>query len=217
MNKKHFLFLCLAAALVLAVGGCSGKKTPPYAMEESATLAVAPFSQPTSESEILAGYIPTDQHMADGQVLLSLDEALMNLINQRDSLRQVVGPGETNRCVEIQLRKGGPTRTNPLKQVLAVGECMSADYILVPQLINWQERQGGNYGAVETAKVHLNLYLVDVKNKRLAKRYYFEEDQAPLSDNLLNIGKFASRGGKFLSAQDLAVDGMKKGLEELGL
>ena len=65
--------------------------------------------------------------------------------------------------------------------------------------------------------VTMDMYLVNINQERLISRYHFEETQESLTSNLLDLGKFVERSGKWLSARDLAAEGMRRGVKELGL
>ena len=44
-----------------------------------------------------------------------------------------------------------------------------------------------------------------------------KEKQVGLSDNLMNFDTFLKRGAKWLTAQELAMEGMQKMIKEFGL
>ncbi|GHV55345.1 hypothetical protein FACS1894206_09640 [Deltaproteobacteria bacterium] len=58
---------------------------------------------------------------------------------------------------------------------------------------------------------------MDIKNATLTSRSHFDETQAALADNLLDAGKFFARGGKWITATELAREGMVKAVKDLGL
>ena len=52
---------------------------------------------------------------------------------------------------------------------------------------------------------------------KLVSRSHFKEKQVGLSDNLMNFDTFLKRGAKWLTAQELAMEGMQKMIKEFGL
>ena len=48
-------------------------------------------------------------------------------------------------------------------------------------------------------------------------RSHFKEKQVGLSDNLMNFNTFIKRGGKWVSTEELAQEGMDKMIKEFGL
>ena len=63
----------------------------------------------------------------------------------------------------------------------------------------------------------LALTLVDTRTGGIVKKFHFEETQQALADNILDAKKFVARNGRWLSAIELAQEGLQKGLAELGL
>jgi hypothetical protein len=98
-----------------------------------------------------------------------------------------------------------------------VGRCLDVDWLLVPQVTAWHEREGSDVSVRRPASVTLWLHLVDVRGESFGARYKFEETQQSLTENFLKAGKFIERGGKWVSAGELAREGVAAGLKELGL
>ena len=93
-----------------------------------------------------------------------------------------------------------------------------ADMIVVPHIVMLQERVGGEAGAVSAAAVNEDFYLIDArKPEALLQRSHFAEEQQSLVNDLTQIGSFFRRGGKWVSALELAGEGMDKAVEEIGL
>jgi hypothetical protein len=95
--------------------------------------------------------------------------------------------------------------------------CLGVDYLLVPQLLYWQERDGSEVAVREPAAVVLDLFLVDVNAGTIAARYHFDEEQLSLTENMLEADKFVKRKGKWITATELAREGISRGVKELGL
>lgn len=214
MNTRPLFALLLAAGLLLP--GCINRQAPRAAAKMDGVLAVAAFTQPRYDWELLAGYIPEDTPQVDAKVLAGLDERLQAGLAANKKL-YFLAAGLTRQCQEIATSKQQDSRTSALGYWLEVGACMNADAVLVPQLISLAERDGSEVSVRTPAAVILDLFLVDVKNKALLGRYHFDEAQLSLSENLLDAGKFVKRGGKWITASQLAGEGIEAGLKELGL
>lgn len=214
MNARPLLALALAACLLLPA--CVNRQAPRAASKVSGTLAVAAFTQPQFDWELLAGYIPDNTPLVDAKVLADLDERLGAALAANKKLAAL--PARlTRQCQEIAVFEQKGSRSSALKYWLEVGTCMGADAILVPQLIYLAERDGSEMSVRTPASVILDLFLVDVKGQTLAGRYHFDETQLSLTENLLDAGKFVKRGGKWITAAQLAGEGIAEGLTELGL
>ena len=94
---------------------------------------------------------------------------------------------------------------------------MKVDLLVVPQMLELRERAGGELGVEKPAKIVMDIFLVDVRNETLIGRSRFEETQTALTSNLLEADKFFKRGGKWISAAQLAREGMVKAVKELRL
>ncbi len=65
--------------------------------------------------------------------------------------------------------------------------------------------------------MRVEFYLVNINDQNAINRSIFEEKQVGLVDNLLGVADFVRRKGQWVTAQDLAVDGMAKAVKDLGL
>lgn len=214
MNARPLFLVALAACLLLPA--CANRKAPRAAARLGGTLAVAAFSQPRHDWELLAGAIPDNAPLVEPKVLHDLDARLDAALAANRKISPI--PARlTRQCQEIAVFEQKGSRTSALRYWLEVGRCMGVDALLAPQLIYLVERDGGEMGVRVPASVILELYLIDVKGQALAGRFHFDETQLSLSENLLDADKFLRRGGKWITAAELAGEGIEQGLGELGL
>lgn len=75
-------------------------------------------------------------------------------------------------------------------------------------VFRFEERRGGNFAVERPAGVGFHLHLLD--RKRVIKVFQFDETQQPLSDNILKFGLFLRRGAKWVTARELAEEGIEK-------
>lgn len=214
MLTRTLFIVGLLAALVLSAG--CGKKAP-NVERPTGKLAVATFTNPVYTWELLAGYIPVEEgKRVSKEVLTKLDATLASALAEHGVI-DYTPASVTRQCQEIVvMEQNNIPRMSAWKYWKGVGECMEADYLLVPQLLHWEERVGSSGGVVKPASVVLDLFLISIKDGSLI-RAHFDETQVALSDNLLTIDKFVDRGGKWVTAERLAADGIKEKLLELGL
>jgi hypothetical protein len=69
----------------------------------------------------------------------------------------------------------------------------------------------------QRAAVKAEFYLLDVARARLLKQFVFEEEQVGLASNLLTVGKFFKRKGRWVSATELTQEGMHDAIKGFGL
>ena len=217
MNRSLFSRLVMAAAMALllvSAAACS-KKQPPHIEElPNLTLGIAPFTMPRTLGDLLAGALPADQKAVELAVLQGLDDTLTDMLRERK--RPFIPISESYKCYAT-IVKDGQFQGTSLEKWIEVGRCLKADILLVPQLLYWQDREGGPLGVEAPASVTFELFLVDVRTGVLLSRYRFEETQTSLLGNLLTLNKFVARHGQWITANQLAAEGMRAGLEELGL
>jgi hypothetical protein len=80
-------------------------------------------------------------------------------------------------------------------------------------IYRFQERKGGNLAIDKPAGVGLHMHLI--QGTIVGRTFVFDEDQKALSQDILHIGKFFSRGGKWITADKLAEEGINKGTDYL--
>lgn len=206
------LLACALLALSLGLGGCA-KQKPAFAPSSSVSIGIGGFYQPQNTRQLLAGYMPEEVDQVDQKIFPQLDHDFESMLREHTD-RDYVGSATSYECM-IKHRQGD--YTSAFAFWMDVGKCMNVDLILVPQVQSWRERQGGDLGVEVPAAVTMDFFLLDVNNQALIARSRYDEAQAALASNLLNVGKFFSRGGKWVTAHELAQEGMIKAIKELGL
>lgn len=205
------ILVCLGFLL----SGCApGLQVEP--LPEEAGLAVAGFAIPGNTRELFPESSPPALTEIDQDVLRSLDQTLKSQLEHKGRTAYR-GLALVRQCREIVLQEHPEESLSALRYWTLVGRCIPADYLLVPQLFAWQGRKGGEWGTEQAAKVVFDFYLLDVRNKEIARRFHFDQEQQSLTENLLTFSSFLKRRGKWISAEALAREGIVQGLEELGL
>jgi len=105
--------------------------------------------------------------------------------------------------------------TVALKKALADrGRRHGADGVLVGFVYRYQERVGKAYGVESPASVAFDMHLIRVADGRTIWTAHFDATQQSLGDNLFQLGSFISRGGRWVTAEELAKSGLEKILEK---
>ncbi|WP_147820856.1 hypothetical protein [Salidesulfovibrio onnuriiensis] len=213
----HFASLAALALCLFLLAGCGTPRPQATAPRPEGTLAIAGFTNPTNSWQLLAGYVPKEGAKPLSQeILLRLDGTLQDTLNAHG----VVGykpAAITRQCQDIVVfEEVGVPRMSAFKYWLGVGKCMAVEYLLVPQVIEWDERQGGDMGVEAPAAVVLDFFLINVKDETMI-RAHFSETQESLTENIFKAKSFFKRGGKWVTAHELASEGIDQKLTELGL
>lgn len=84
-------------------------------------------------------------------------------------------------------------------------------------MLDWHQREGSKAGVTNAAHVRVEFFLLRVDEGEVASRSVYDEQQVGLADNLLNMGTFIKRRGQWVTAEQLAAEGMRKAVKDMGL
>ncbi len=79
-------------------------------------------------------------------------------------------------------------------------------------IYRFEERKGGNFAVEKPASVAFHMHLM--KDGALGRVFEYSEEQKALMQNVLTMGKFLKRGGKWVTADELAEEGINAGLDQ---
>jgi hypothetical protein len=96
-----------------------------------------------------------------------------------------------------------------------IGEMVYADAVMIGRMQRYRERVGDEWGAKSPASVAFVLDLVDVRRGDVIWSATFDETQKSLSENIFALGDISQRGVRWLSAEQLAQEGVKKAVGQL--
>jgi len=96
-----------------------------------------------------------------------------------------------------------------------IGEMVYADAVMTGRILRYRERIGNELGVKSPASVAFVLDLVDVRRGDVVWSARFDETQKPLTENILAIGNIGQRGIKWLTADALMQDGVRKAIMQL--
>lgn len=219
INIRAKYLLVLLFCLVLALVAC--KRRPqstadvPRLISTNYKISVAPFTQPIHPGQLIVGQIPENQGKIPHDALLALDMQLREVLLS-----------DTKRQYNFIIRQNLPEdltathstgQASALPRWIAYGKRHGAQLLLVPQVLDWHEREGSEAGVTNSAHVRVEFFLLNIDAGEVGPRSVFEEKQVGLTENLLTVGDFFKRKGQWVSAQQLSVDGMRNAVKELGL
>lgn len=229
MGNKGWSMAIIGLA-VLAVGGCSGSKVTTKASSDLAryqirTIALVPFtilatpqvrdvvdqafSMPSGarRSDMAIAVPPnTDQLVRETvTVPMSAGDTVTQLLWSRLSTRQgvtVLAPSEAAKVLASQSTTQSPAGQLP---AVAVAKQLKVDASLIGQVLMYQERVGGRFGASPPATVGFEAKVIAADGQVLWVGNYYER-QRPMIEDVMG---FIQRHGMFVTAEELATYGVE--------
>jgi hypothetical protein len=222
--------MALVGLAVLAVGGCSGSKVTTKASSDLSryqirTIALIPFTtlatpqvrdvvdqaftMPSGarRSDIAIAVPPnTDQLVRETvTVPASAGDSVTQLLWSRLRARQgvtVLAPSEAANILASQSTTQSPAGQLP---AVAVAKQLKADASLIGQVLMYQERVGGRFGASPPATVGFEAKVIAADGQVLWVGNYYER-QRPMIEDVMG---FIQRRGMFVTAEELATYGVE--------
>ena len=122
---------------------------------------------------------------------------------------QIVSESEVK---QVEQMKPATSEAARLRQI---GEMVFADAVIVGRVLRFRERIGDDWGVKSPASVAFVLDLIDVRRGDVIWSARFDETQQALSENIFGLGNIGQRGVRWLRAEQLAMDGVKKAVGQL--
>jgi len=118
--------------------------------------------------------------------------------------------------VDAALQQLPPLTPATLDQnALALGRKVAADGVIYGTVNRYRERVGFDFGAQSPAAVAFTLNFVDENTKQVVWIAKFAREQKALSQNILDLPNFVSRGARWVRAHDIAAEGINAALDNL--
>jgi hypothetical protein len=139
-------------------------------------------------------------------------EVLMRLVY---SAMAAVPPWQIVSDSEVREVSESVGPSNDMARLRKIGELVYADAVLTGRVLRYRERVGSEIGVKSPASVAFTLDLIDVQRGDVVWSARFDETQKGLSDNILALGDIRERGIRWLTAEQLAQDGVRKMVNQL--
>ena len=222
--------MAIVGLAVLAIGGCSGSKVTTKASSDLAryqirTIALVPFTilatpqvrdvvdqaftMPSGarRSDMAIAVPPnTDQLVRETvTVPMTAGDTVTQLLWSRLRTRQgvtVLAPNEAAKVLTSQSTIQSPPGQLP---AVAVAKQLKADASLIGQVLMYQERVGGRFGASPPATVGFEAKVIAADGQVLWVGNYYER-QRPMIEDVMG---FIQRRGVFVTAEELATYGVE--------
>ena len=99
---------------------------------------------------------------------------------------------------------------SPLVLAQKVGKALSANAMIVGTVWKYRDRMGGTRAVESPASVAFAVYLIEVETGSIVWNKDFAQTQRSLFENILQAQSFFDKGGKWLTADELAQLGVKE-------
>ncbi len=227
--------MALMGLTVLLVVGCSGSKVTTKASAELSRyqiriIALVPFTTLATpqvrdvsdqhfsvppevrRSDMAMAVPPNIEHPLRQTVTVPagagdiVTQLLWNRLKTRQGMT-VLSPGEATRALTSQAALQPSLSQSP---AVAVAKQLKADASLIGQVLVYQERVGGRFGASPPATVGFEAKVVAADGQVLWEGNYYEK-QRPMTEDLMG---FIQRRGVFVTAEELAAYGVEHMLNE---
>jgi len=136
-----------------------------------------------------------------------MTEHLIKLLKNDKTFRFVFLEQTDEVLTHLQPDKNGVVRMSEF--VATTGGTKGVDAILMGYIFHFKERVGTSYSVESPASVSFSLFLVRVEDGQIVWRGIFEETQQSLSENILKIGTFIKRKARWITAREMAADGLE--------
>lgn len=103
---------------------------------------------------------------------------------------------------------------NQSAQALAIAKDLKSEAVMTCTLKRFRERSGGDYSVQDPASVAFDYRLVYTGTGQTLCAGSFDETQQSITDNLLSLKRIAKRGFKWITAADLAREGVSEKLTD---
>jgi len=135
-----------------------------------------------------------------------LTDLLVDALQKQTAFQTI--PSREAVAVMDALKSEGDSQRSPLKMLAQTGHMLNADMVIQGYLYRFKNRVGANYSAESAASVAFDVYLIDCVQQKLVWYGYFDQTQQALTDDLRFIGSFFQRGGRWVTAEEMATTAM---------
>lgn len=192
----------LAVCCLVVAAGCAQKEDAKPAVNEPAVavsgVAVMPVRSAMETEDGLS--LAEEKMMREGvQVMNGL-------------MKEALAGKSGIRFVSVAQTGGQEGVVNNLDAARRIAAQQGCNTVLETTLSRYVERVGGDYGVKQPAAVTFTYKLYEIGEGRVLCHGGFDEKQQSVMENLLTLPKAQSRGLVWLTAEELARDGLREKL-----
>ena len=206
--------LCVVLPVLIGCASSTPVRTTPAAKEPVVLkrLAVVPFEKLTSSDASrmarcpVCGTVFTTCDMPQNADLI-IQEFFVGKL-EKSGTYSIIPPYQSD--LVHQKVKSENAKLPVTKQLQKVGQALGVDGVVAGYVSCFRERVGYRYSAERPASVTFGVYLVRASDGELVWGSIYDKTQQSLSENVLQASTFFSRGLKWVTAAELAEDGVEE-------
>lgn len=157
----------------------------------------------------------THQVFVTGTVDAGARERLDGVLRQELSRRQVLNWSAAALDPNALPAEAIIQHDTHIKALCDIGVAGGGEVVLAGYLYTFEDRRGSDYGVESPASIAIELVMIQVNTGQLIWRKRYDEQQQPLSNNLMAIGRFLKRKGRWVSALEMARQAIDEMMPEL--
>ncbi len=217
LDNSKIRRLSIVALTALWVAGCAhqGKITTIEKPDESLKLArimILPFQDlPDGSLPIIDGYPRWPRASAARTWIPSEAGVIIEEIFRTHLSRQKYFTIEDRLQEDIHRRliRGELFREDTQELLKSLGREADVDGIIVGFVYRYRERKGRAWAVERAASVAFEINLIKTGDGSLIWKGYYDKTQKSLLENLLDISSFIKQRGRWLTARELADEGVR--------
>lgn len=197
--KPALVFILLSGILLITSCETGLKKEMEPAMKDLKSISVYPFvcvDCPLPIRDDKNGNINENASQ-------TMTDYLIEKLQKKDGLEVSLMPALTKEDVEGLYSGAKPIDHEKVKEAVLVG-----------RIYSYKDRKGGNYSVSEPSRVSFDMRIIRVSDGKVLFLCDFDEVQKPLLSNILNIGTFLKRKGRWVKADEMALNAIDEALED---
>ena len=221
LRPSKIIFSCVVWVMLYSIFGCQSKVVSPEKTAESyhfKRVVIIPFQNMTAKYGLnvtvrggISGRYYTTDKVAEGADYL-LTAHLTTFLRGRKNL-ELIPVSRAEGAFSDVLSKEKGKELSELEMIVRVGRELGADAVVEGKIYRFIERDGTAYSVTSPASVAFDVFLIRVEDSLTIWSGHFDETQRSLFENLFDISAFMKRGGRWVTAEEMAIDGLNDMLE----
>ena len=216
-HVKHcFVFLTIAV-VIFSLTGCSPRQGMQQILQSEDAfvvhkIAVIPFqnlilddpSVTSVRCPVCGAFYSTEPYSGDPEKIIETI-FVKKLVDEYKKIDLV----SIDRARGAYMRiRADSFKEKPGEVFRRVGEELDVDGIVAGYVFRYRERKGYEYGVERPASVAFDIHLLRVKDGKFVWKGVFDKTQTSLMENVLDVASFIKGHGKWLTAEQLAGEGI---------